>query len=133
MKNEKLLILILSVFFLCFSFAKRDRMPDVQLDFEVFQDTIVAGFEMEIKLITGYELNNLSISSTNCNFLLKDPKTKTYKVKAPMTSAGKKCEIKVSLKNKSGSFSTIGTFTVPIVAMTTEMKKRYVNNLNHKK
>lgn len=108
-------------------------MPEVQLEFEVFQDTIVAGFDMEIKLITGYELSNLSVSSTNCNLLLKDPKTKTYKVKAPMTSAGKNSEIKVSLKSKSGSYTTIATFTIPIVTMTAEMKKRYVNNLNHKK
>jgi hypothetical protein len=65
--------------------------------------------------------------------MLKDAEKGIYAVKAPVTSVGKISVITVSLVQSNGSVREIAKFNVPIVAMSTEMRKRYVNHLTHKK
>lgn len=110
-----------------------DELPDTKMKFSPFKDTIVAGFEIEIQVNSPYEFSKLSITSTNCSIMLKDAEKGIYMVKAPMTSSGKKSSIKISRKNANGSFIDIYQKEIPIVAMTTEMRKRYTNYLMKKK
>lgn len=110
-----------------------DELPSTKLKFSVFKDTIVCGFDTEFQIQSGYDIKKLSITATGCSVMLKDAEKGIYVVKAPVTSVGKTSTITVSLVNANGSVREIAKFNVPIVAMSTEMKKRYVNNLTHKK
>lgn len=127
---------ILIVFFGLLFFlqdTKADELPSVRLKFSVFKDTIVTGFDTEFQLSSGYDSKKISITATGCSIMLKDAEKGIYVVKAPTTSVGKTSVITVSIVNSNGSVTEVAKFNIPVVAMTTEMRKRYVNNLTHKK
>lgn len=115
------------------SFANVDELPSTRLKFSVFRDTIVTGFDTEFELKCGYDIKKISITATGCSIMLKDAEKGIYVVKAPVTSIGKTSEITVSVRNDNGTFRELETFNIPIVGMSTEMKKRYVHHLTHKK
>lgn len=115
------------------SFAKVDELPSIRLKFSVFRDTIVTGFDTEFELKCAYDIKKISITATGCSIMLKDAEKGIYVVKAPVTSIGKTSIITISVRNDNGTFRELETFNIPIVGMTTEMRKRYVHHLTHKK
>lgn len=113
-------------------FAK-DQPEYPTLKFTVFTDTIVTGFDTEFQLQTSYNLKSISITATGCSIMLKDAEKGIYILKAPVTSIGKTSVITISVKNESGNFKELVKYNIPVVGMSTEMRKRYVYNQTHKK
>ena len=134
MKNNLKVVFVMILFLMVNStlFAK-DQPEYPTLKFSVFTDTIVTGFDTEFRLQTSYNLKSISIAATGCSIMLKDAKKGIYIAKAPVTSIGKTSVITISLKNENGNFKELVKYNIPIVGMSTEMRKRYVYNQTHKK
>ena len=134
MKNNLKVVFVMIIFLMINStlFAK-DQPEYPTLKFSVFTDTIVTGFDTEFQLETSYNLKSISITATGCSILLKDAEKVIYSVKAPVTSIGKTSVITISVKNEYGNFKELVKYNIPIVGMSTEMRKRYVYNQTHKK
>lgn len=118
---------------LAISLYAKDEPSYPKLKFTIFKDTIVTGFDTEFQLETSYNLKSISITATGCSIMLKDAEKGIYIVKAPVTSIGKTSVITISLKNENGNFKELVKYNIPIVGMSTEMRKRYVYNQTHKK
>jgi hypothetical protein len=116
-----------------FSLSAQENNAKVILEFSPFKDTIVTGFDTEVIIKSEYEIKSLSISATGCTFMLKDAEKGIYVVNAPVTSSGKTSIITVSHREKNGSFTKLEKLEIKIVPMSTEMRKRYVNYITHKK
>lgn len=133
MKKIVTILILIGAAFSLKAISMKDELPSVRLKFSVFKDTIVTGFDTEFELKSAYNPKKISITATGCSIMLKDAEKGIYVVKAPVTSIGKTSEITVSVRNDNGTFRELETFNIPIVGMSTEMKKRYVHHLTHKK
>lgn len=124
---------VVAFMFLAISLFAKDEPSYPKLKFSVFKDTIVTGFDTEFQLETSYNLKSISITATGCSIMLKDAEKGIYIVKAPVTSIGKTSVITISVKNENGNYKELVKYSIPIVGMSTEMRKRYMYNQTHKK